>query len=202
MKQTIRLIVGLGNPGPRYSGTRHNAGAAFVSRLAEQQHIALQTDRRFSGAIARLSLDGADLRVLLPGTYMNLSGQAVAALAGFYRIGPGEILVAHDELDIAPGLARLKRGGGNGGHNGLKSVTASLGNDSGYLRLRLGIGHPGARDDVTGHVLSRAPADERAATEAAIEEALRVLPLVVSGRLDAAMHNLHSFKAENIRHGI
>lgn len=192
----IRLIAGLGNPGPKYELTRHNAGAWFVEALARQYGVPLQAEKRFFGLTARINLAGQDLRLLIPTTYMNRSGQAVAAMAGFYRIAPSEILVAHDELDMDPGVARLKQGGGHGGHNGLRDTIAALGNDAGFLRLRLGIGHPGSSDQVTGYVLSRASAEQQTATDAAIEAALEVIPRVVGGDLAGAMNQLHSFRAD------
>lgn len=138
----IKLIVGLGNPGAEYEQTRHNAGALFVERIAAAQGVNLVADRKYFGLTGRYSHQGQDVRLLIPTTYMNRSGQAVAALAGFFRIKPEEILVAHDELDLPPGVAKLKQGGGHGGHNGLRDIIAQLGNQNTFYRLRLGIGHP------------------------------------------------------------
>lgn len=140
---TIKLIVGLANPGAEYAQTRHNAGAWFVDALAERNGQSLKEESKFYGYTARLNLAGNDVRLLVPTTFMNLSGKAVAALATFYRIQPDEILVAHDELDLPPGVAKLKLGGGNGGHNGLKDIQSKLGNNPNFYRLRIGIGHPG-----------------------------------------------------------
>jgi PTH1 family peptidyl-tRNA hydrolase len=190
----IRLIVGLGNPGSQYRGTRHNAGALLVERLAHHYGARLQPEQRFSGLVARLAIDTRDLRLLIPATYMNRSGQAVAALASFYKIDPTEILVAHDELDLDPGIARFKQGGGHGGHNGLRDTIAALGNRADFMRLRLGIGHPGTSDQVTGYVLSRAPQSEQAALDKAIDAALEVLPLAIAGDLANAMNQLHCLK--------
>ncbi len=187
----IRLIVGLGNPGPKYENTRHNAGALFVESLARRYKTGLQGEKRFSGLTARTTIDGEDVRLLIPTTYMNLSGQAVSSMANFYKIAPAEVLVAHDELDMEAGVARLKQGGGHGGHNGLRDTISALGNNAGFIRLRLGIGHPGSSDQVTGYVLSRAPAEQQSALEAAIEASLDSLPLIVSGDLAGAMNQLH-----------
>lgn len=187
----IRLIVGLGNPGPKYENTRHNAGALFVESLARRYKTGLQGEKRFSGLTARTTIDGEDVRLLIPTTYMNLSGQAVSSMANFYKIAPAEVLVAHDELDMEAGVARLKQGGGHGGHNGLRDTISALGNNAGFIRLRLGIGHPGSSDQVTGYVLSRAPAEQQSALDAAIEASLDSLPLIVSGDLAGAMNQLH-----------
>ena len=190
----IRLIVGLGNPGPQYEATRHNAGAMFVAAVAREYHAELQIEKRFFGFVARTSIASQDVRLLIPTTYMNRSGQAIAALATFYKIKPDEILLAHDELDLEPGIARLKQGGGHGGHNGLRDTISALANNAGFARLRLGIGHPGSSDQVTAYVLSKAPATEQSAIEAAIQESLKVLPMVTTGDLAGAMNQLHRFK--------
>ena len=156
----IRLIVGLANPGAQYADTRHNAGAWFVTRLADQLGAKLSPDSKSFGLIARVSHQGEDVRLLIPTTFMNRSGQAIAAVAGFYKIAPAEILIAHDELDLSPGQIRLKTGGGHGGHNGLRDAIASLGNQNGFHRLRVGIGHPGDSSLVSGFVLSKVPRSE------------------------------------------
>ncbi len=189
----VQLIVGLGNPGPRYERTRHNAGFWFVDELARRQACSLRNEARFHGDTARCSIDGYDCRLLKPHTFMNRSGQAVAALARFYRIPPEAILVVHDEIDLPPGTVRLKRGGGHGGHNGLRDIIGQLGSRE-FLRLRLGVGHPGHKDQVVDYVLHRPTAEEQTAIESAMEEALIVLPLVVAGELEQAMHRLHSAK--------
>jgi len=191
----IRLIVGLGNPGDAYRGTRHNAGADFVSALARRHGAALADESKFFGETGRASVAGRDLRLLIPTTWMNRSGKAVAALAGFYKIPVADILIAHDELDIPAGCARFKRGGGHGGHNGLRDIIPALGNDSDFYRLRIGIGHPGSAAAVSGYVLGRAPAAEAARTEAAIDAALDALPLLLAGDLVKAQTQLHSFTA-------
>lgn len=191
----IQLIVGLGNPGSEYAKTRHNAGAMFVERLAAQERVALQAERKFYGLLGKLSGPEGDVRLLIPTTYMNRSGQAVAAVAQFYRITPQAILVAHDELDLPVGTARLKTGGGHGGHNGLRDIIAQLGNQNTFHRLRLGIGHPGHSSLVTGHVLSRAPHSEQEKLDASIEHSLSVLPDILIGDWTRAMQKLHGQKA-------
>jgi len=160
----IELIVGLGNPGPEYAATRHNAGSWFLTHL----RVALQQEGKFAGRVGRLENAGQNCFVLQPSTFMNRSGQSVAALAGYYRIPATSILVVYDELDLPPGAVRLKRGGGAGGHNGIRDIIAHLGNP-GFARLRLGIGHPGVRELVTPYVLSSPPSHERLAIEAAID---------------------------------
>lgn len=191
----VKLIVGLGNPGPEYDQTRHNAGALFVERVASAQGVSLSSDRKFFGLTGKFTHQGQDVRLLIPTTYMNRSGQAVAALAGFYRIEPEAILVAHDELDMSPGIAKLKKGGGHGGHNGLRDIIAQLGNQNGFYRLRLGIGHPGHSSQVSGYVLGRAPQAEREKLDASIDFALGVLPDILAGDWTRAMQQLHSQKA-------
>ena len=191
----VQLIVGLGNPGPEYDQTRHNAGALFVERLAAAQGASLAVDRKYHGLVGRFRHAGNDVRLLIPTTYMNRSGQAVAALAGFFRIPPAAILVAHDELDLPPGTARLKTGGGHGGHNGLRDIIAKLGNQNSFHRLRLGIGHPGHASLVSGYVLGRAPQAEREKLDASIDFALDVVPEILAGDWTRAMQRLHSQKA-------
>jgi len=191
----VQLIVGLGNPGAEYEQTRHNAGALFVERLAATQGASLSADRKFFGLTGRFSHQGHDVRLLIPTTYMNRSGQAVAAMAGFYRIPPAAILVAHDELDMPPGTARLKQGGGHGGHNGLRDIIAQLGNQNSFHRLRLGIGHPGDKNLVSGFVLGRAPRSEQEKLESSVDFALGVLPEIIAGDWTKAMQKLHSQKA-------
>lgn len=191
----IQLIVGLGNPGPEYDQTRHNAGALFVERLADLKGARLALDKKYFGLVGKFTHQGQDVRLLIPTTYMNRSGQAVAALARFYRIDPDAILVAHDELDMPPGVARLKKGGGHGGHNGLRDIIAQLGNNNGFHRLRLGIGHPGHASLVSGYVLSRAPRSEQELLDRSIDNALEVVPEILAGDWTKAMQTLHSKKA-------
>lgn len=194
MKDSIQLIVGLGNPGSQYEQTRHNAGAEFVEQLAARQLTSLQTDKKFFGRYGKAQLDNQTVHLLIPTTFMNLSGQSVAAVANFYKIPPESILVAHDELDLPPGIARFKQGGGHGGHNGLRDIISRLGNNKNFYRLRIGIGHPGQAKDVAGFVLTKAPVSERSKSQAAIDESLFHLPEAISGNWAQAMNKLHSFK--------
>jgi PTH1 family peptidyl-tRNA hydrolase len=191
----IKLIVGLGNPGSEYRGTRHNAGADFVEALARHCNVSLQTESRFSGLTGRVTLSGHDLRLLIPTTFMNRSGMAVAAMAGFFKIAPEHILIAHDELDIPPGCARLKQGGGHGGHNGLRDIIPALGNSQDFHRLRIGIGHPGHASRVTGYVLGAPSQADRERIDACSIEAIAALPLLLDGDGTKAMTRLHSFSA-------
>lgn len=191
---TIKLIVGLANPGAEYAQTRHNAGAWYVDLLAERNRQSLREESKFFGFTARLTLAGQDVRLLVPTTYMNLSGKAVGAMATFYRIQPDEILVAHDELDIAPGTAKLKLGGGNGGHNGLKDIQAALGNNPNFYRLRIGIGHPGDKSKVTGFVLGKPPSSEQKLIDDAIDESLRCTEVLMKEGINKAIARLHAFK--------
>jgi PTH1 family peptidyl-tRNA hydrolase len=191
----VQLIVGLGNPGPEYDQTRHNAGALFVERLADSQRVNLSLDKKYFGLVGKFSHQGQDVRLLIPTTFMNRSGQAVAALANFFRIAPEAILVAHDELDMPPGVAKLKQGGGHGGHNGLRDIIAQLGNQNNFHRLRLGIGHPGHSSMVSNFVLGRAPRSEQELLDTSIGFALDVLPEILAGDWTVAMRKLHSQKA-------
>tara|TARA_R110001583_G_scaffold4158_2_gene24545 strand:- start:1267 stop:1854 length:588 start_codon:yes stop_codon:yes gene_type:complete len=192
---TVKLIVGLGNPGIQYDHTRHNAGADFVERLAQRSHARLQPEKRYHGCYSKAKIDGHELHLLIPTTFMNLSGQAIQALASYFKIPVEAILVAHDELDIAPGSARLKQGGGHGGHNGLRDTIEKLGGDRSFLRLRIGIGHPGNAKLVHNFVLGKAPSSERELTLACIDEAINTLPILLNDGLAKAMNRLHSFKA-------
>ena len=191
----VQLIVGLGNPGPEYDQTRHNAGAFFVERLASAYGVSLSFDKKYSGLTGKFNHQGRDIRLLIPTTYMNRSGQAVAALANFFRIKPEEILVAHDELDMPPSICKLKQGGGHGEHNGLRDIIACLANQKNFHRLRIGIGHPGHSSQVSNYVLSRAPRSEQELTHTSIEFALGVLPDLLDGNFSRAMQQLHSQKA-------
>jgi len=191
----IKLIVGLGNPGNEYRGSRHNAGADFVEALARRAGVTLWEEPKFFGLTGRATLSGHDLRLLVPTTFMNLSGKAVAAMASFYKIAPGEMLIAHDELDIPAGTARFKQGGGHGGHNGLRDIVPALGGNADFHRLRIGIGHPGHASKVTGYVLGKPSPADREAIDASIEEAIAALPLLLDGDSTKAMTRLHSFSA-------
>lgn len=191
----IKLIAGLGNPGSEYRGTRHNAGADFVEALARQCGATLQAESKFFGLSGRVNFAGHDLRLLIPTTFMNRSGKAVAAITSFFKIAPEEILVAHDELDIPAGTARYKLGGGHGGHNGLRDIVPALGNSKDFYRLRIGIDHPGHASRVSGYVLSKPPQLDRQRIDASIEEAIAALPLLLDGDMTKAMTRLHSFTA-------
>lgn len=193
MSSPVQLIVGLGNPGPKYEQTRHNVGFAFVDELARTKGATFRAESKFHGDVCKLSLGGSDLWLLKPTTFMNLSGKAVAALARFYKLDPESVLVVHDELDIPPGELRLKQGGGHGGHNGLRDIIAQLGSRE-FYRLRVGIGHPGSSREVTNYVLGKASGDERQLIEQAIDDALRELPLILEGEWQKAMNHLHSRK--------
>ena len=191
----IRLIAGLGNPGPEYEQTRHNAGFWLVDNLANSlPGCRLQRESRFQAMVARTSIAGQEVWLVEPLTFMNLSGQSVAALARFYKINPDEVLVVHDELDLAPGIARMKKGGSAGGHNGLKSMTASHGTQD-YWRLRIGIGHPrvlGSQQAVADFVLHRPRKEEQPLIDEAIDKSLRIVPLTVEGKFEIATMQLHT----------
>ena len=193
---TIKLIVGLANPGAEYAATRHNAGAWFVDLLAERLRAPLRAEAKFFGYTSRVTLGGADVRLLVPTTFMNLSGKAVAAMASFFRINPDEILVAHDELDLPPGVAKFKLGGGHGGHNGLKDIISKLGNNPNFHRLRIGIGHPGDKNKVVGFVLGKPPVSEQKLIDEAIDEAARCTEMWFTDGLTKATNRLHAFKAQ------
>jgi len=195
MSNEIRLIVGLGNPGPEYAATRHNAGAWYVAELARRYNGQLREEAKYFGLTARISLQGQEVRLLIPTTFMNLSGKSVGALANFFQIPPESILVAHDELDLPPGTARFKQGGGHGGHNGLKDIISKLANSKDFHRLRIGIGHPGDKNKVAGFVLTKAPQSEQQLIDAALDEALRCTDILFQQDMTRAMNRLHAFKA-------
>ena len=186
----IRLIVGLGNPGPEHELQRHNAGFWWVDQIAQREGLELRPEKGFFGQVARLRGPQGDVWLLEPGTYMNRSGQSVGAMVRFYKIAPEEILVAHDELDLAPGQVKLKCGGGHAGHNGLRDIAAQLGTPL-FWRLRLGIGHPGNREAVIGFVLGRPQRAELELIEQAMDRALDALPRMLRGEFDAAVMELH-----------
>ncbi|OCG09427.1 aminoacyl-tRNA hydrolase [Gilliamella apicola] len=192
---TIKLIVGLANPGNEYAATRHNAGAWFVDQLAERYHQSLKNEPKFFGYSSRITLSGQDVRLLVPTTFMNLSGKAVQAMATFYQIKPEEILVAHDELDVNPGIAKFKFGGSHGGHNGLKDIASKLGNNLNFYRLRIGIGHPGDKNKVVSYVLNKPSKSEQELIDKAIDESVCCTEILLSDGIEAAMNRLHAFKA-------
>ena len=189
---SIKLIVGLGNPGEQYQYTRHNAGFWFVQHLAHQFNIPLSHDKKFHGVTGRGQIHGHDVRLLLPLTFMNKSGQSVVPMVNFYNISNDEILIAHDELDIPAGSIKLKTAGGHGGHNGLRDIVPHIG--ANFHRLRIGIGHPGAKEQVSGHVLGKAPSSEQALMDAAIDHALSKVKMLVSGQVSQAMNQINAYK--------
>ena len=191
------LIVGLGNPGSRYSETRHNAGFWFLDRLADSCGVTLRSQARLHSEIARAEIHGCDCLLARPTTFMNHSGQAVRAVVDYYRVETESMLVAYDELDLPPGVARLKQGGGHGGHNGLRDIFRHT-IDQGFLRLRIGIGHPGSKDLVTPYVLGRATAEQERLMRVSIADAIAVLPLLLSGDLPGAMKALHTVKENGL----
>ena len=187
----LRLIVGLGNPGPEHARTRHNAGFRFVDVLAEKAGARFGLESKLFGETAKVEIAGQSLWLLKPATFMNLSGKSVTAALRYWKIDPEEALLAHDELDLPPGTARLKFDGGHGGQNGLRDTMQLLGHGR-FHRLRIGIGHPGHKDRVTPWVLGRAGRDDEASIERAIDDAISVLPLVVTGDFNEAMKRLHT----------
>ena len=194
--QGLRLIVGLGNPGPEYARTRHNAWFRFVDALAQQAGARFGVDAKLFGETAKVDIGGASVWLLKPATFMNLSGKSVTAALRFWKIEPEQALLAHDELDLPPGVARLKFDGGHGGQNGLRDTMQLLGHGR-FHRLRIGIGHPGHKDKVTPWVLGRAGSDDDILIARAIDDALDVLPLAVRGDVNEAMKRLHTSKGGN-----
>ena len=191
---TIQLVVGLGNPGPEYTKTRHNAGVWFVEELASRYNISLRPEKKYFGLYGKGLIGNEVVHLLIPTTFMNRSGQSVAPLANFFRIPVESILVAHDELDMEPGVCKIKKGGGHGGHNGLRDIISCMANNKEFYRLRIGIGHPGHRDRVTGHVLGKAPAIDQDKIDQAIDEASRCIDIWQKDDLKKAQNRLHSFK--------
>lgn len=187
----IKLVVGLGNPGTEYVKTRHNVGAWLVTQMAQQQHLTLRLESKLQSQLVRADAYSQPIWLMIPTTYMNLSGQAVSLVANYYKIAVESILVAHDELDFPAGTIRIKQGGGHGGHNGLRSIMQSL-NTPDFYRLRIGIGHPGSKDKVTPYVLSPPSRTDEAEIFAAIEEGLGVMPQLIAGEFQKAFHVLHS----------
>ncbi|SIT71156.1 peptidyl-tRNA hydrolase [Ectothiorhodosinus mongolicus] len=190
MGAQVSLIAGLGNPGPKYEQTRHNAGFWLLDALVREQNASFRLEARFGGEIARIQLAGHDVWLLKPMSFMNHSGQPLRQMAHFYKLDVADLLVVHDEIDLPPGTARLKKGGGHGGHNGLRHILSHFSAD--FCRLRLGVGHPGHKDQVVNYVLDRPSRDEEEAIHAAIQRALQVLPLVVGGEWEKAMNQLHT----------
>ena len=186
----IALIAGLGNPGSGYKGTRHNAGFWFIDELSQHYPLDFKLESRFQGEVANAQIKGLSIRVLRPGTFMNESGQSVASLMRYFAIEPGSVLVVHDDLDLEPGVVRLKEGGGHGGHNGLRDLIRHLDSND-FVRLRLGIGHPGHPDDVTDYVLHAPPAGQRGAILDAVSRAVALIKPMINGDHAAVMNELH-----------
>jgi len=194
----MRLIAGLGNPGPRYDGTPHNVGAEFVEALAARYRIALADEPRFKARLGRGTIHHHDVRLLIPKTFMNLSGESVGGVATFYKIAPPEILVVHDEMAFEPGVIRLKKGGGHNGHNGLRDIIEALGNDANFNRLRIGVGHPGDRDRVSGYLTgAKMRPDDREKVRRAMELSDELIGLICAGELGKAMNKLHTATSED-----
>lgn len=191
---TIKLIVGLANPGAEYAATRHNAGAWYIDLLAQHHHQMLKNEPKFFGYTARITLGARDVRLLVPTTFMNLSGKSVRKLTTYYQIKPEEILIAHDELDLIPGHAKLKFGGSHSGHNGLKDIINQLGNNTNFYRLRIGIGHPGDKQKIIGYVLSKPTKNEQERIDAVIHKAIECTTTLISEDMQTAMNQLHGFK--------
>ena len=191
----IKLFVGLGNPGPDYAATRHNAGFWWIDALARQLNVTLTMDRSYQGLVARTIVNGQTIWLLEPQTFMNLSGRSVGALARFFKILPQEMMVVHDELDVEPGQAKLKLGGSHAGHNGLRDIHAQLGTDQ-YWRLRLGIGHPGIKAEVVNWVLKKPSPDHRIAIEQAIDRSIKAAPHFIDGNMEKAMLLVHTHKPQ------
>jgi len=187
----IKLIVGLGNPGQQYRFTRHNAGAMFLETLCDDYQGELKAENKFFGLSGRIDINGEDIRLLFPSTYMNNSGQAVAAIASYFKIEPLDILVAYDELDLPVGTTRLKKGGGHGGHNGLRDIIKALGSQD-FNRLRIGIGHPGEASKVSNYVLSEPSKADADQIQADIDKSIAILPLLVKGEFQEAILKLHT----------
>ena len=193
MSSKIELIAGLGNPGAKYEGTRHNVGFWFVDQLAHSKGCSLRHESKFQGEVGKISIDGQTVWLIKPMTFMNLSGQAVSALANYYKVPVENILAVHDELDLPPGVLRLKKGGGHGGHNGLRDMIAHFSSKE-FMRLRVGIGHPGSSSEVTNYVLGSPSNDDKQLLQDAIEHSMTVLPQIVAGEYQKAMNHLHSSK--------
>ena len=193
MPASLKLIVGLGNPGPEYADTRHNAGFWFLDRLAGLHHCTFSSNRKFHGETARLAVDGIDCLLLKPLTFMNKSGRAVQAVCDYYGVAADEMLIAHDEIDLDPGVVRLKQGGGHGGHNGLRDIIEQTGSND-FLRLRIGVGHPGHSSQVHNYVLQRPGSDDMKILDEAVAGVHEVMPLIFNGELNKAMSILHTVK--------
>lgn len=191
----VSALIGLCNPGPEYAATRHNAGAWLVEAVAREAHAQLRPEKKFLGLYAKVIFAGHTIHLLNPTTFMNRSGASVAALCQFFKLSPEQLLIAHDELDLPPGQARYKTGGGHGGHNGLRDIISALGNQKQFHRLRVGIGHPGNASQVVNYVLGRPGKNEQIAIEQTLDECIATLPMALSGDWANAMNRQHRFSA-------
>ena len=189
---SLKVIVGLGNPGPKHDTDRHNAGVIFLHHLCKNYGATLRAENKFFGEFASINIDGQDLKLLFPTTFMNNSGKSVAALCKFYKIEPQNMLVAYDEIDFEVGVTRLKEGGGHGGHNGIRDIISALGGKKNFYRLRIGVGHPGHKSMVANYVLSPPSRSEADIIMSNIEDAIRVMPQAVNGKWEEAMLHLHT----------
>jgi len=185
----LKVIVGLGNPGSKYTETRHNAGFWFIEEVARKYGATFRPDKKFHGEVAKVTVEGKDIWLLKPDTFMNRSGLAAQSLMSFYRITAEQLLVAHDEIDLPPGTAKIKSGGGHGGHNGLRDIISQLASKE-FYRLRIGVGHPGSKDQVVDYVLHRASQDDQISIDRDIDDAVAVMPDLASGALEQAMQKL------------
>lgn len=190
MSSNVSVIAGLGNPEERYAQTLHNAGFWIVDEIARRENVSFKYEKRFDADVGRISIGGDDIWLVKPQSYMNLSGGPIRAVLDYYRLSVEKLLVAHDEIDLPPGTVRLKRSGGHGGHNGLRDLIRHCGND--FMRMRIGVGHPGEKDKVTGYVLQRAPSDMEAILQQSIAAAVDIVPVLVERGLDEAMKALHT----------
>ena len=191
----IKLIVGLANPGAKYESTRHNAGEWLIQKLADAYRVQLSENSKYFGKTAKINTPQGEVWLLVPTTFMNLSGKSVGALANFFRIQPEEIVVAHDELDLPCGVVKIKQGGGHGGHNGLKDIIAALGNRNNFYRIRIGIDHPGSKELVAGYVLGKAPSADQEKMDAAVNEAAQAMDIWFKDGVTKATNQLNGFKA-------
>ena len=193
---SLKLIVGLGNPGPQHDSNRHNAGVIFLHHLCKSYGGTLRGESKFFGEAGSINIDGMEVRLLFPTTFMNRSGKSVAALCNFYKIEPNNMLVAYDEIDFNVGITRFKEGGGHGGHNGIRDIINALGGRKDFYRLRIGVGHPGHKSMVANYVLSDPSRSEADLIMSNIEDAIRVMPRAVKGEWEEAMKLLHTSASE------
>jgi len=190
--QSLKLVVGLGNPGPEHDSNRHNAGVIFLHHLARHYNGTLRGESKFFGEFGSVQIGGQDIKLLFPTTFMNHSGKSVAAVCNFFKIEPSEMLVAYDEIDFEVGVTRFKAGGGHGGHNGIRDIINALGGKNDFYRLRIGVGHPGHKSMVANYVLSNPSRSEADVIMGDIENAIHVMPQAVAGEWEEAMKRLHT----------